>query len=109
MNRRKPDGRNVGLKPNAAELGRAASGKNVPHARLIDVANPGQQTGRDTGYHSLRRSTVRAGDGFDLFHSYSLPILASAGCAFVAACFILLLPKPTAHAAAYVVPSQPAE
>jgi MFS family permease len=50
-----------------------------------------------------------AGDGFDLFHSYSLPILASAGCAFVAACSILLLPKPTAHAAAYVLPSQPAE
>jgi MFS family permease len=50
-----------------------------------------------------------AGDGFDLFHSYSLPILASAGCAFVAACFILLLPKPTAHAAAYVLLSQPAE
>jgi MFS family permease len=40
------------------------------------------------------------GYGFDLFHSYSLPILASAGCAFVAACFISLLPKPTTHAAA---------
>jgi MFS family permease len=50
-----------------------------------------------------------AGDGFDLFHSYSLPILASAGCAFVAACFILLLPKQTAHAAAYVLPPQLAE
>jgi MFS family permease len=47
-----------------------------------------------------------AGDGFDLFHSYSLPILASAGCAFVAACLILLLPKPTAHAAAHVAPSR---
>ena len=35
-----------------------------------------------------------AGDGFDLFHSYSLPILVSAGCALVAAIFILLLPKP---------------
>jgi hypothetical protein len=35
-----------------------------------------------------------AGDGFDLFHSYSLPILVSAGCAFVAAVLILLLPKP---------------
>ena len=35
-----------------------------------------------------------AGDGFDLFHSYSLPILVSAGCAFVAAGLILLLPKP---------------
>jgi len=34
-----------------------------------------------------------AGDGFDLFHSYSLPILVSAGCTFVAAIFILLLPK----------------
>lgn len=40
------------------------------------------------------------GDGFDLFHSYSLPILASAGCALVAAFLILLLPKPTAHAPA---------
>ncbi|MBX9651142.1 MAG: MFS transporter [Xanthobacteraceae bacterium] len=35
-----------------------------------------------------------AGDAFDLFHSYSLPILVSAGCALVAAIFILLLPKP---------------
>ncbi len=35
-----------------------------------------------------------AGDGFDLFHSYSLPIAVSAGCALVAAIFILLLPKP---------------
>jgi MFS family permease len=35
-----------------------------------------------------------AGDGFDLFHSYSLPILVSAGCALVATIFILLLPKP---------------
>ncbi len=50
-----------------------------------------------------------AGDGFDLFHSYTLPILASAGCAFVAACFILLLPKPAPHAAAYDLHSQPAE
>jgi len=50
-----------------------------------------------------------AGDGFDLFHSYSQPILVSAGCALVAACFILLLPKPTTHDAAYVLPSQSAE
>ena len=35
-----------------------------------------------------------AGDGFDLFHSYVLPILVSAGCALVAAILILLLPKP---------------
>jgi MFS family permease len=35
-----------------------------------------------------------AGDSFDLFHSYSLPILVSAGCALVATIFILLLPKP---------------
>jgi hypothetical protein len=35
-----------------------------------------------------------ADDGFDLFHSYSLPILVSAGCALAAAIFILLLPKP---------------
>jgi MFS family permease len=35
-----------------------------------------------------------AGDGFDLFHSYSLPILVSAGCVLVAAMFVLLLPKP---------------
>jgi hypothetical protein len=28
---------------------------------LVDVANPAQQIGRDTGYHSLGRSTVRAG------------------------------------------------
>jgi MFS family permease len=35
-----------------------------------------------------------AGDAFDLFHNYSLPILVSAGCAFVAAVLILLLPKP---------------
>ncbi len=34
-----------------------------------------------------------AGDGFDLFHSYSLPILVSAGCALVAAVVILMLPK----------------
>jgi MFS family permease len=50
-----------------------------------------------------------AGDGFDLFQSYSLPILASAGCSFVAACFILLLPKATAYAAAHVVLLQPVE
>jgi MFS family permease len=35
-----------------------------------------------------------AGDGFDLFQSYTLPILASAGCVFVAAIVILMLPKP---------------
>jgi hypothetical protein len=35
-----------------------------------------------------------ADDGFDLFHSYSLPILVSAGCALAAAIFKLLLPKP---------------
>jgi MFS family permease len=46
------------------------------------------------------------GYGFDLFHSYSLPILASASCAIVAACLILLLPKPTAPAPPYVSPSQ---
>jgi hypothetical protein len=39
----------------------------------------------------------------------SLPILASAGCAFVAACFILLLPKPAAHAAMHAMSARPAE
>ncbi|MEA2894424.1 MAG: hypothetical protein QOJ84_39 [Bradyrhizobium sp.] len=34
-----------------------------------------------------------AGDGFDLFGSYALPILVSAGCALLAALLILLLPK----------------
>ena len=36
-------------------------------------------------------------------------VLASAGCALVAGFLILLLPKPTAHAPAYVFPSQTAE
>jgi MFS family permease len=49
------------------------------------------------------------GYSFDLFHSYSLPILASACCALVAAFLILLLPKPTSPAAAHVLASQPAE
>ncbi len=50
-----------------------------------------------------------AGDGFDLFQSYSLPILVSAGCAFAAACLILLLPKPMAHAAMHAASARPAE
>ena len=46
-----------------------------------------------------------AGDGFDLFHSYSLPILVSAGCAFAAALFTMLLPQPSAHTAAHAASS----
>jgi MFS family permease len=41
-----------------------------------------------------------AGDGFDLFKSYALPILVSAGCACFAAFLVLLLPDPAAQAAA---------
>lgn len=40
-----------------------------------------------------------AGEGFDLFQSYTLPILISAGCAFIGAALVLLSHDPTAHPA----------
>jgi MFS family permease len=39
-----------------------------------------------------------AGDGFDVFESYTLPILISAACAFIAAGSALLLPDPRMQA-----------
>jgi len=39
-----------------------------------------------------------AGEGFDVLKSYTLPILISAGCAFIGAALVLLSPDPTAQA-----------